>query len=71
MLQNLIEKRKLDSHNISSYFPTVEEIRQVVQEEGSQKQNYLTHAAKETAGCYSSDIHDNKYLTSREMIKQA
>ena len=35
MLQSLIEKKKLDSFNIPSYFPTAEEVRQLIQEEGS------------------------------------
>ncbi|QHO55614.1 hypothetical protein HN51_010518 [Arachis hypogaea] len=33
--EHKVEKRKLDSYNISSYFPTAEEVRQVIEEEGS------------------------------------
>lgn len=34
-MQKLIEERKLDSFNIPSYCPTTEEIRQIIEEEGS------------------------------------
>lgn len=35
LVQNLIEKSKLDAFNIPSYCPTAEEIRQVIEEDGS------------------------------------
>ncbi|MED6131542.1 hypothetical protein PIB30_010588 [Stylosanthes scabra] len=35
MLQNKVEKRKLESYNIPLYFATAEEVREVIEEEGS------------------------------------